>query len=187
LERFRLNGGNTITATGAQNAVLAFDASMVVIQGSTNTLANSASAASYAPTVSAARNSLVRLLDTQTITNTNGGFAFGSYHNDSISQDSGFMTVTGELDIYNLSSIEFRDASILGNAYVGMISTLRLRDEDKGTAGNDGNDATLTGTVHSNSGVVDFKSTFTMNGDVQCNGDGASGSPTFAAEGFVGC
>ena len=182
-----LFGGNAITVSGTSSAVTALDNSSISIRNSTNTLTSSASAGSYYPTLDAHRGSTIRINDTQTITNTSGGYALSSTNNSVVRQDRGFVTITGLINSYNLSSIDLRDASITGDADVNMISTLRFRDEDKGTGSDDGHNATLNGTVYSYSGGVNFQSSFTMNGNVECTNGFASGSPTFSSGSFVGC
>ena len=182
-----LSGGNAIAVSGTSSAVTALDNSTILIRNSTNTLTSSADAESYYATLDAHRGSTIRINDTQTITNTSGGYALSSTYNSAVRQDKGFVTITGLINSYNLSSIDLRDASVTGDAEVKMISTLRFRDEDKGTGSDDGNNAILNGTVYSYSGGVDFQSSFTMNGNVECTNGFASGSPTFSSGSFVGC
>lgn len=182
-----LNGGNVITVSGTSSAVNALDNSSILIRNSTNTLTSSAAAGSFWSTVNAHQGSTIRINDTQTITNTSGGYALSSNYNSVIRQDKGFVTITGLINGYNLSTIDLRDANITGDADVNMISTMRFRDEDKGTASDDGQNATLNGTVYSYNGGVNFQSTFTMNGNVECTNGFVSGSPTFASGSFVGC
>lgn len=175
-------GGTQVTGAG-DAAVLVHDSSHLVVDGGGNVF--NSNIGGKDGTITVYRTSSAKIMDTLNINNTGGGRALYVAHGSSMRQDNGFATIEGDLGSYNLSSLMIRDASITGDAKLSFRSTMRFRDEDGAADGT----SKLTGKIDiKGGGSADFKSSFHMQGDIECIGSGSKvGSPTFDSGTFVNC
>ena len=91
--------------------------------------------------------------------NTAGGFALDLEHNVSFRQDQGFAEIVGNIEIFNLTSADFRDTTIEGHIFVdGLNANFRLRN------------STVNGAL-TIFGPVSIRSNVTFNGDIYCAGN----------------
>lgn len=87
------------------------------------------------------------------------GFAIDVEHNSSFRQDRGHAVVVGHVEIFNLTSADFRDVELTGHIFVdGLDANLRMRN------------STVNGGM-SMFGIASLRDSVQWNGDIFCNGN----------------
>lgn len=85
------------------------------------------------------------------------GFAIDVEHNSSFRQDRGHATIVGHIEIFNLTSADFRDTDLTGHIFVdGMNANVRLRNSSV-----DGGMTMF--------GEANLRDTVQFTGDIYCN------------------
>lgn len=148
----QIRAGNTIESDApnffAGAAIAAYRHATVHIRDGGNVIRNNAAAPPSDPNDS----------------NTAGGFAIDVEHNVSFRQDRGFAEIVGNIEIFNLTSADFRETTITGHIFIdGLNANFRLRN------------STVNGGM-TMFGPASIRSNVTFNGDIYCNGNGLSTS-----------
>ena len=111
-----------------------------------------------------------------------GPLALSVAVNSSVLQDRGHATVVGNIESFNLSTLDLRDIDITGNLFLnGLGANGRLRDQGR-VPGN----VTVTGDICL-FGPLIVRPTITVDGFVDCNGGFRPGGIDFASGGFRNC
>lgn len=148
----QIRAGNTIESDApdffAGAAIGAFRHATVRIRDGGNVVRNNAEAPPTDPNNS----------------NTAGGFAIDLEHNVNFRQDRGFAEIVGNIEIFNLTSADFRETNITGHIFIdGLNANFRLRN------------STVTGGM-TMFGPASIRDNVTFNGPIYCNGNGLSTS-----------
>jgi hypothetical protein len=151
---------NTVRFNGTCD-VIAQDAGAAGMSG--NTIVSTQANRNICAGLGVFRNASVRMRGGNSVTNNTGtGVAIQTFHGSTLRQDGGHDTVSGNVEVGNESTMEFRDADITGNATALYNSVLRLSN------------TTVTGDVFVNeTNVLHAHSLFgptTINGTIHCNG-----------------
>ena len=111
-----------------------------------------------------------------------GGFALDVEMNSTVRQDGGHATVVGNVESFNLSTVDLRDIDITGNVFVdGLNANVRLRDQ--GTV--PGN-VTVTGDICL-FGPLSVRPFVRVDGFIDCNGGSPPHGVIFENGGFRDC
>lgn len=87
------------------------------------------------------------------------GFALDVEHNTSFRQDNGHATIVGHVEIFNLTSADFRDTDLTGHIFVdGLAANVRLRN------------SSITGGM-TMFGEANVRDTVNFTGDIFCSGN----------------
>lgn len=161
---FAVIDGNTIRFNG-QCEVLVRDSGHARILNNIIE-ANQSKPSSCTALVGIYRNSMVRMVGGNTITNTaSSGFALEVEFGSTFRQDGPHDTITGNVLVLTMANADFRDMSFTGNVQVVENATFRTRN------------STITGniTIGSRSLAVFNATPTTVDGIVTCLGSGTVG------------
>lgn len=88
---------------------------------------------------------------------TSNGMAIDVEHGTILRQDNGFAEIIGDVYVFNLTSADFRDASITGHIFIdGLNANFRLRN------------SSVVGGMNM-FGEANFRNTVDFTGDIYCN------------------